>query len=153
MDYYCFIVHMRICIAAMSQGIPQDQARRLATARHPDAEKARAGLTAFFSIAKEWGLNNDQQRLLLGSPGRTTFFDWKRQHSGNLSRDTLDRLSYLLGIYKALHILFSDDTAAQWLRNPNADPLFGGISPLQYMLNGQLVALADVRRYLDWARG
>ncbi len=137
----------------MRQSIPQDRARRPVTARYTDAEKAQAGLTAFFSIAQEWGLNNEQQRLLLGSPGRTTFFDWKRQHSGKLSRDTLDRLSYLLGIYKALHILFSDDAAAQWLRNPNADPLFGGLSPLQYLLSGQLVALADVRRYLDWARG
>lgn len=137
----------------MSQSIPQDRAQRPATAQYSDVEKARAGLRAFFSIAREWGLTNDQQRLLLGSPGRTTFFDWKRHHSGNVSRDTLDRLSYVLGIYKALHILFSDDTAAQWLRNPNADPLFNGNAPLQYMLSGQLVALADVRRYLDWARG
>jgi uncharacterized protein (DUF2384 family) len=137
----------------VSQSISQDRAQRPATARYTDAEKARAGLTTFFSIAKEWGLSNDQQRVLLGSPGRTTFFDWKRHHSGNLSRDTLDRLSYLLGIYKALHILFSDDAAAQWLRHPNADPLFEENSPLQYMLSGQLVALADVRRYLDWARG
>jgi hypothetical protein len=121
--------------------------------RHTDAEKARAGLTAFFSIAEEWQLTNNEQRILLGNPGRTTFFDWKRRRQGHLSRDTLDRLSYLVGIYKALHILFSDRTAVQWLRNPNADPLFTGASPLQYMLSGRLVSLADVRRYLDWARG
>jgi len=120
---------------------------------YSDAEKAQAGLTAFFSIAEEWGLNNDQQRVLLGSPGRTSFFDWKKKKKGNLSRDTLDRLSYLLGIYKAMHILFPGETAMQWLTNPNSDPLFNGLSPLEYMLSGRLVALADVRRYLDWARG
>jgi len=121
--------------------------------RYSDAEKAAAGLTAFFSIAEEWGLDNGQQRLLLGSPGRTTFFEWKKDRQGHLSRDALDRLSYILGIYKALHILFSEGTALQWLRNPNSDPLFNGRSPLEYLMTGQLVAMADVRRYLDWARG
>ena len=121
--------------------------------RYTDQEKAQAGLTAFFSIAEEWGLDNDQQRRLLGSPGRTTFFEWKKNKRGHLSRDGLDRLSYILGIYQALHILFSDRTALQWLRDPNSDPMFNGCSPLEYLVTGQLVALADVRRYLDWARG
>lgn len=120
---------------------------------YSDAEKAQAGLTAFFSIAEEWGLDGEQQRILLGHPARTTFFEWKRRKKASLSRDTLDRLSYILGIYKALQILFSSKTAQEWLRNPNTAPLFNGKSPLDYMLGGHLVALADVRRYLDWARG
>jgi len=118
-----------------------------------DTEKAQAGLTAFFSIAEEWELDNEQQRLLLGSPGRTTFFEWKKKKMGHLSRDTLDRLSYILGIYKALHLLFSDQTAQRWLKQPNSAPLFNGQTPLEYLLSGRLIALADVRRYLDWARG
>ncbi len=121
--------------------------------RYSDADKAAAGLTAFFSIASEWGLDTEQQRTLLGSPGRSTFFKWKKQLRGQLSRDTLDRISYLLGIYKALHILFPEHSVQEWLRNPNAAPLFGGQSPLDYMLGGSLIALADVRRYLDAARG
>ncbi len=120
---------------------------------YTDAEKAQAGLTAFFSNAEEWGVDNEGQRMLLGSPGRSTFYAWKRTRQGLLSRDVLDRLSYILGIYKALHILFSDATALQWLSSPNRDPLFNGQAPLEYMLGGQLVALADVRRYLDAARG
>ena len=123
------------------------------TPRYSDAEKAAAGLTAFFSITGEWGLNTEQQRALLGSPGRSTFFKWKKQLRGNLSRDTLDRISYLLGIYKAMHILFPDHSAREWLRNPNSAPLFAGRSPLDHMLSGSLIALADVRRYLDAARG
>lgn len=118
-----------------------------------DEAMAAAGLTAFFSIAQEWGLTTDQQIILLGSPGRTTFFQWKRSLRGNLSRDTLDRLSYILGIYKDLHILFSDDHVKQWLTNTNDNPLFNHQSPMAYMLEGSLTALADVRRYLDWARG
>lgn len=121
--------------------------------RYSEADKARAGLTAFFSIAQEWGLDTGQQRILLGSPSRTTFFEWKKKKMGHLSRDTLDRLSYILGIYQALHILFSDQSSREWLRNPNRDPLFNGRSPLDYLLTGQMMALTDVRRYLDWARG
>lgn len=120
---------------------------------YSDAEKARAGLTAFFSIAREWGLDTEQQRVLLGGPGRTTFFEWKRRPGASLSRDTLDRLSYLLGIYKALRLLFSERGGHDWLTHPNADPLFAGRSPLDHMLRGGLVGLAEVRRYLDWARG
>ncbi len=118
-----------------------------------EREMAAAGLTAFFSIAEEWQLDNDQQRRLLGDPARSTFFKWKKQRSGNLSRDTLDRLSYLIGIYKALHLQFPSHSVAEWLRNPNRAPLFQGRSPLDYLLEGSLVALSDVRRYLDWARG
>lgn len=118
-----------------------------------DADKAAAGLTAFFSIAEEWGLSTEQQQILLGSPGRSTYFQWKRNKRGNLSRDTMDRLSYLLGIYKGLNILFSANHVQQWLFNTNDNPMFNQQSPLDYMLTGSLVALADVRRYLDWARG
>ncbi|MGF1643364.1 MAG: antitoxin Xre-like helix-turn-helix domain-containing protein [Thiotrichales bacterium] len=125
----------------------------LATPRITDTQMAAAGLTAFFSIAGEWGLDSEQQRVLLGDPGRSTFFKWKKYRDGQLSRDTLDRISYLLGIYKALHILFSDRTALEWLKNRNDEPLFQGRAPLDYLLTGSLVALADVRRYLDAARG
>ncbi len=118
-----------------------------------DREMAAAGLTAFFSIAEEWGLDSEQQRSLLGQPARSTFFKWKKQLAGNLSRDALDRLSYLLGIYKALHVQFPPHSVREWLCNPNQAALFHGLSPLDFMLEGSLVALADVRRYLDWARG
>lgn len=121
--------------------------------RHSDELKAEAGLTAFFSIAEEIGLDTAQQRNLLGEPGRTLFFEWKKTKQGKLSRDTFERLSYLIGIYKALGILFSQERVAEWLKNANHDPMFAGKSPLEYMLTGGLVALADVRRYLDWARG
>jgi len=130
-----------------------DHRADIPAAGYTPADMAEAGLTAFFSIAEEWGLDSEQQRTLLGSPGRSTFFEWKKRKKAHLSRDTLDRLSYLLGIYKAVHILFSDATAIRWLHNPNSDTLFNGKTPLEYMLSGQLVALADVRRYLDWARG
>lgn len=133
---------------------------RSAAASHtppkPDArEIAAAGLRAFFNIARDWGLATDEQMVLLGSPGRSTFFKWKAApESAELKRDTLERLSYLLGIYKALQILLPDAAAADaWVKKPNTAPGFGGKSALDRMLGGNVADLVAVRQYLDAQRG
>jgi hypothetical protein len=119
------------------------------------AEMSAAGLRAFFNIAGDWKLGVDEQLLLLGSPGRSTLFKWKASPaSARLGRDTLERLSYLLGIYKALQILLPDPAAADaWVRKKNAAPLFGGRSALDRMLAGNVADLLAVRQYLDAMRG
>ena len=72
----------------------------------PDRKQmSEAGLRTFFRIAQAWGLDAEQQRVLLGSPARSTFFQWKRQGSAALPRDVLERISYVLGIYSALQVL------------------------------------------------
>ncbi|MBN8728330.1 MAG: DUF2384 domain-containing protein [Xanthomonadales bacterium] len=122
----------------------------------PAASRDLSGpaLRAFFRIAEQWGLSAEQERVLLGAPGRSTYFRWKKERAGALSRDTLERISYLLGIYKALHILFPDPAQADgWLRRANAAPLFGGASALDRMLAGQVGDLQLVRQYLDAQRG
>jgi hypothetical protein len=71
-----------------------------------------------------------------------------------LSRDVLERLSNILGIYKSLAILLPDVKAAdEWVRKPNAAPVFGGKSALDRMLAGNVSDLNLVRRYLDAQRG
>jgi len=118
-------------------------------------EMTAAGLRAFAQIATAWGLSVDEQLRLLGSPPRSTFFAW-RKHPDRalLPRDTLERLSYLLGIYKALQILLPQpESADTWVRQPNTAPLFGGRSALDRMLGGNVADLAEVRRYLDSVRG
>lgn len=119
----------------------------------PKQEMARAGLCAFFNIAKDWKLSTDEQICLLGVP-RSTFFKWREDMSGRLSHDTLERLSYILGIYKALQILIPDPTLADsWIKRPNEDPLFSGKSALTRMLSGNVSDLYVVRQYLDAQRG
>lgn len=121
----------------------------------PDASRiAGAALRTFFRIADAWKLSADEARMLLGSPPRSTFFLWKRNGEGALSRDTLERISYLLGIYKALQILLPDPAAADtWIRKPNAAPLFGGKPALERMLSGNVADLYVVRQFLDAQRG
>lgn len=114
-----------------------------------------AALQGFFNLSEHWGLTATQERILLGSPPESTFFKWKAHKTARrLGRDVLDRISYLLGIYKALNILLPSPQAAdEWVKKPNAAPMFRGQSALDRMLGGGLVDLADVRRYLDAQRG
>jgi hypothetical protein len=116
----------------------------------PDRETAGPALRAFFRIAELWRLSVDEQIRLLGSPSRSTYFKWKKEGVRQLPRDTLERISYILGIYKALQILLPDPQAADaWVRKPNAAPLFGGRSALERMLSGNVADLYVVRQYLD----
>ena len=114
-----------------------------------------AGLRAFARIAAAWGLSIDEQLCLLGQPPRSTFFAWRKQpERAHLSRDTLERLSCLLGIYKALQILLPDAHAADaWVRKPSSAEPFGGRSALDRMLAGNVGDLLAVRRHLDGVRG
>ncbi|KAB2309555.1 DUF2384 domain-containing protein [Betaproteobacteria bacterium SCN2] len=114
-----------------------------------------AGLRAFFNIAQAWGLSEQEQLVLLGQPSRSTYYKWKSApQTADLKRDTLERLSYILGIYKALQILLPDSAAADaWVKKPNTAPLFGGKSALDRMLGGNIGDLLAVRQYLDARRG
>ena len=118
-------------------------------------QMAAAGLRAFTRIAQAWGLSVDEQLALLGQPPRSTFFAWRKQpDKAVLSRDTLERLSNMMGIYKSLQILLPEATAADaWVRQPNTAAPFGGRSALARMLAGNVSDLNFVRRYLDGVRG
>ncbi len=121
----------------------------------PPAETLGApALRSFFRLAAAWKLRIAEQRRLLGDPPESTFYKWKREQGGSLGRDTLERISYLLGIWKSLQILFPDPAQADaWLHKPNAAPLFGGHSALERMLSGNVADLYVVRQYLDAQRG
>jgi hypothetical protein len=125
--------------------------------RHPPKDPIKlqaAALSAFFNITKLWGLTAEEEQILLGNPPRSTFFKRKKEKQGQLTDDTLERISYLLGIYKALQILLPSELAVnEWPKKPNQAALFNGKSALQKMLAGRVVDLADVRRYLDAERG
>ena len=115
---------------------------------------AGPALRAFFRIAGAWKLSTAQQRVLLGNPPPSTYFKWKKTQAGALPRDVLERISYILGIYKALQILLPDpERADRWITEPNTAPLFGGGSALDRMLGGNVGDLYVVRQYLDAQRG
>jgi hypothetical protein len=120
-------------------------------AAHPSsAEQSAAAFRAFLRIAELWQLGVEQQLSLLGQPARSTYYKWKKDGAEQLPQDTLERLSYVLGIYKALQILFPDPARADgWLRRPNEAPLFAGRTAMERMLRGHVADLFVVRQYLD----
>ena len=119
------------------------------------ADMSAAGLRAFFNIANDWTLSADEQIVLRGSPGRATFFKWKSApETARLGPDTIERLSLILGIYKALQILLPQPEAADgWIKRANTAPPFGGRRALDRMLAGNVSDLVAVRQYLDAMRG
>lgn len=111
-------------------------------------------LRTFLNVAAAWELNVDEQRALLGWPAPSTYHKYKAGEVGTLSYDTLERVSLVLGIYKALHILYPDaGLADRWVRLPNSHPLFGGRPALDLMIGGSIDGLYKVRRLLDGRRG
>ena len=113
-----------------------------------DAAKALQG---FFLIMAAWGVGAEDARALLGAPPERTYYAWRQGKGVRISTDTLRRIGYVAGVYKALQILYSDAHLADaWVKRPNA--AFGGQTPLRRMCGGDMVDLAAVRAYLDAAR-
>lgn len=120
-----------------------------------EAQLARAGLRTFFNIARDWRLDADQAMRLLGLTSRSTYFKWKKDPaSARLSPDTVERLSYIFGIYKDLQILLpKPESADSWIHRPNKATPFGGQPAVERMLAGHVADLYVVRQYLDAQRG
>ena len=112
-----------------------------------------AGLHAFLNIARLWKLSVQEQITILGLNSKSKFYNLKNNPNPILSDDMLERISYILGIYKALQILLPDTSASdQWVKQPNFSPFFGGKSALNKMMSGNVSDIAIVRQYLDAQR-
>ena len=112
-------------------------------------------LKAFFNIVKHWQVRDEDARELLGGISNGSYYQLK-QRAGvpqPIAYDRLLRISYLIGIFKALNILYSQRLADQWMQLPNQNPIFEGRTPLEYILRGGPPAMDTVRRLLDARRG
>jgi hypothetical protein len=110
------------------------------------------GLKAFFGVAKQWNLTVEEQLALLDlEHEENTLFVWRRDPPLRLGRDRLERISHILGIYKALRILYSQDaeSGSSWVRRDNTALLFDGRPALDLMTKGGIPGLMATRIYLD----
>jgi hypothetical protein len=112
-----------------------------------------SALKGFFRLAAAWNLRDDDARELLGGISSSSFYEWKKNPVRVLEVDRITRISYLLGIYKALHVLYGDKLADEWVHLPNTNPIFYGRTPLAFMSAGGLLAMQTVRKLLDARRG
>ena len=107
----------------------------------------------FFNIMACWKIRDDDARRLLGSISNGTYYALKKGSVRTLNEDRLRRISYLVGIFKALNILYSEGLADVWMQRPNSNRIFGGMTPYEYLAKGGLPAFATVRWLLDARRG
>jgi hypothetical protein len=112
-----------------------------------------SALKAFFNIMERWGVRDEDARVLLGGVSNGPYYQWKKDPERTLDTDTLTRVSFLIGIFKALNIAYGEKLADEWMRLPNTNRVFAGQSPLAFVLAGGLPALQVVRRLLDARRG
>lgn len=109
-------------------------------------------LRTFFRIADAWGLKEQEQMSILGLDSRSTLQSWKRGAVAAIPKDALERISYVMGIYKGLNVLLPQ-SANEWVRRPNKSPVFAGRTALERMVSGNVADLYVVRKYIDAQRG
>jgi len=114
---------------------------------------SRSAIKAFFNIMEKWQVRDEDARRLLGGVSNGPFYEMKRDPDKVLDADRLTRISLLVGIFKALNILYSEKLADAWPGLPNANRIFGGATPLDYMARGGVAAMTNVRRLVDARRG
>jgi hypothetical protein len=115
-----------------------------------------AALKALFNIIDRWKIRDEDARQLLGGISNGAYYLLKQNVSNRgktLEQDRLLRISYLIGIFKSLNILYSQRLADQWMQLPNTNPIFAGRTPLDYIVRGGTPAMDAVRRLLDARRG
>jgi hypothetical protein len=114
---------------------------------------SHSALRAFFNVVRCWRIRDEDARALLGGVSNGPYYTWKKQPERLLDTDVLTRISYLVGIFKALNILYGEVIADEWVKLPNSNRLFHGQSPLEFMARGGIPAMHIVRQLLDARRG
>ncbi|MEC3947799.1 antitoxin Xre-like helix-turn-helix domain-containing protein [Sphingobium sp. HWE2-09] len=101
-------------------------------------DESGAMFRAALNLFANWGITDEQAAMLTDMPLRS-FRRWKAEGPGRISRDGLARMSNLMGIHKALRIIFQEpQRGCDWIKAPNA--AFDGASALSVMLGGELTA-------------
>ncbi|SEG88320.1 MbcA/ParS/Xre antitoxin family protein [Marinobacterium lutimaris] len=118
-------------------------------------KQGHAALRAVLNILEKWGCTKEEKKAVLGIEADSTFFKYQKDPTtAKVSRDTMERLSYLLNIHAALRILFSEsDSVYGWVKKPNNHPFYAGRSALDVMKQGRVVDLYEVMSRLNSERG
>ena len=133
-------------------GFSTDSAPNLAN-REIQERLSRNAVRAFFKLVDAWKLRDEAARQLLGGVSNGVYYQLKRGQKKVLDQDKLTRISLLIGIFKALNILYSRKLADTWINLANSNPMFAGEAPLNYMIQGGMPAMMRVRQLLDARRG
>jgi len=113
-----------------------------------------SAIKGFVRIVEKWGVKDTDARQLLGGLSSGSYYGLKKEPKHRtLDQDTMMRISLLVGIFKALNILYSPALADAWIQLSNHNPMFRGMSPLAYMIQRGQPGMLHVRQLLDARRG
>lgn len=154
----CIIVHIwsaRRTMATFNRPLTRLGWGRPADLSNKDVVRrlSPAAVKGFLRVAGLWELRHEEARQLLGGMSNGAYYELKKAGSRSLDQDRLTRISLLTGIFKALNILYRKELADRWVHLPNTNPMFGGETPLAYMIKGGMPAIVRVRQLLDARRG
>jgi hypothetical protein len=117
------------------------------------AQLTPAAIEAFLGLSRIWRLTTRQSIALLGEGSERTWFRIKaKAWVGVLSQDSLTRVGALVGLYKELHLIFSEPLANEWVRRAGTEDVFAGATPLDYMIRGGIPAMLEIRSHVDALR-
>lgn len=129
------------------------QGSRVSSVRIGEREKTVAIVKAVVRACDFWELTNAEAAKLFDVPIAT----WNRMKAGafngRLDHDKITRASLIVGIFKALRLLFSQSMLSGWPKAKNTGPVFQGRTPVALMIEGGIPAMLTTRRYLDGLRG
>lgn len=142
-------------MATLQQPLAGFSTEKAADLSNKDVQErlSRSAIPAFFKLVQAWQLRDEAARQLLGGVSNGVFYQLKRGQKKTLDQDKLTRISLLVGIFRALNILYSRKLADAWINSPNINPMFEEEAPLNYMIKGGMPALVRVRQLLDARRG
>ncbi|PSW06235.1 MbcA/ParS/Xre antitoxin family protein [Photobacterium lipolyticum] len=126
-----------------------------ATHHQPQPEAGNTVLPVVFNILDKWSCTQAQQIAILGLTSRSTLNKYRSHpESAKVSKDLLERMSYILNIHKCLRIMFTaEDSIYNWVQKPNTHPFFAGFSAMDVMTQGRVVDLYQVASRLNAWRG
>jgi hypothetical protein len=141
-------------MATLQQSLQGFSAATVADLSRRDTQErlSSSAISAFFKVVEAWKLRDGEGRQLLGGVSNGVYYQMKRGQKKVLDQDRLTRISLLIGMFRALNVLYGRKLADSWITLPNTNPVFQGESPLAYMIRGGLPALIRVRQLLDARR-
>lgn len=132
----------------------EERPKEVTTEDFEPALIARVAIKATSRLLAAWGVNDEPAAKLAGVGSTRTWQRMKHENwAGDLSQDQLTRMSALIGLYQGLHVYFGKNLADDWVNLENDGPLFGGLSPIDFMLENGIPAIIRVRDYVDALRG
>ena len=114
---------------------------------HSKSQIDTVGLKVFNSITDAWSQPIDSQTKLLALRDTSEFEKLIAEESPELTKDMVERISFLMKIHRSLHAIFANSTQANsWVDRKNSR--LGDLTAVEYMHQNGKRGMEEVCEYL-----